>query len=414
MPKRKYYRKIYPRKALFPKEKIRYFFLFLKLVVFLFLAFFIFTASLFIYYAKGFPRPEIFTERQLAQSTKIYDRTGQVLLYEIYGEEKRTVVPLSAVPQDLKNAVIATEDANFYHHFGVDPKGIIRAILSDLKIGKAVYGGSTIPQQLIRSTFLSSEKTAERKTREIVLALELDRRYSKDQILEWYLNQVPFGRNAYGVEAASQVYFKKSVSEISLAEAATLTALVKSPSYYSLKENDQELMARKDYVLNRMENMGYISKDAAESTKKEEVKIADVSQPIKAPHFVMYVKDYLESKYGEEFLKERGLKVFTSLDWNYNKRQKKQSKQVQKIMKNTGLLIVLWLHWIPKPEKSWLWSARKIILGNPIQKAVRREKTASSSPTPTLLSWVVSPVLLLNPLFMPPPLKRATMITTSL
>jgi penicillin-binding protein 1A len=316
MPRRKYYRKIYPRDPLISQSKKRRFFLALKIFVFLILAFFIFSASLFIYYAKDFPRPEIFTERQLAQSTKIYDRTGKVLLYEIYGEEKRTVVPLNAVPNNLKNAVVATEDANFYHHFGVDPKGLVRAILADLKIGEPIYGGSTIPQQLIRSTFLTTEKTAERKTREIVLALELDRRYSKDQILGWYLNQIPFGRNAYGVEAASQVYFKKSVSEISLSEAATLTALIKAPSFYSVKENMQELFDRKNYVLNRMEILGFITDAEAEKAKKEDIKFADVIQPIKAPHFVMYIKDYLEEMYGEQFLKENGLSVFTSLDWD--------------------------------------------------------------------------------------------------
>jgi 1A family penicillin-binding protein len=238
------------------------------------------------------------------------------LLYEIYGEEKRTIVPLKAVPDSLKNAVVATEDANFYHHFGIDIKGIIRAVLSDLKIGKAVYGGSTIPQQLIRSTFLSSEKTVERKIREIVLALELDRRYSKDQILEWYLNQIPFGRNTYGVEASSQAYFKKSVSEISLAEAATLTALIQAPSYYSLKEHEQELLERKDYVLDRMKSVGFITKEETAKAKEEKIALADVLQPIKAPHFVIYIKDYLEEKYGEQFLKENGLSVFTSLDWD--------------------------------------------------------------------------------------------------
>lgn len=333
MPRRKYYRKIYPRKSLSSKKRGGYFFLFLKLFTFLFLAFFISAAFLFIYYAKDFPRPEKFTERQLAQSTKIYDRTGKTLLYEIYGEEKRTVVSLKEIPDYLQKAVIATEDTNFYKHFGVDPRGIIRAILSDLRIGKAIYGGSTIPQQLIRSTFLTSEKTAERKTREIVLALELDRRYSKDQILEWYLNQIPFGQNAYGVEAASEVYFKKPVSEISLAEAATLTALIKAPSYYSLydEERKQELLGRKDYVLDRMEGLGFITKGETEEAKKEEVRFSDIIQPIKAPHFVLYVKNYLESKYGEEFLKERGLRVFTSLDWGL---QQSAEKAVETGAKN--------------------------------------------------------------------------------
>lgn len=317
MAKRKYYRKTYPRESFFSATKKRYFFLFLKIFVFLFLAFFISVTSLFIYYAKDFPRPEKFTERQLAQSTKIYDRTGKTLLYEIYGEEKRTVVPLSAVPDNLKNAVIATEDANFYHHFGVDPKGIARAIIADLKLGEAAYGGSTIPQQLIRSTFLTLEKSAERKTREIVLALELDRRYSKDQILEWYLNQIPFGQNAYGVEAASQTYFKKSVSEVSLAESAILTALIQKPSYLSpYGEHKQELLERKNYVLSRMEGLGFITKEEAEKTKKEEINFVDIAKPIKAPHFVLYIKDYLKAEYGEDFLREKGFRVFTSLDWD--------------------------------------------------------------------------------------------------
>jgi len=332
MPKRKYYRKIYPRKSFLRPEKKGLVFVFLKIFFFSFLALFLSVVSLFLYYAKDFPRPEVFAERQLFQSTKIYDRTGKVLLYEIYGEEKRTVVSLEKIPDHLKKAVIATEDANFYSHFGVDPRGIVRAVLSDLKIGQPLYGGSTIPQQLIRSTFLTSKKTAERKTREIVLALELDRRYSKDQILEWYLNQVPFGQNAYGAEAASQTYFKKSVSEISLAEAAVLTALIKAPSYFSpYGEHKNELLGRKDYVLDRMEGLGFISQEDKEKAKKEEIKFAEILQPIKAPHFVFYVKDYLESKYGEDFLKERGLRVYTSLDWEL---QEIAEKAIEKGAKN--------------------------------------------------------------------------------
>lgn len=322
MPERKYHRKIYKERVPILLKERRALKLFLKIFFSSLFVLMLFLLSVFIFYAKDFPRPEKFTERQLLQSTKIYDRTGTILLYEIYGEEKRTVVLLSAVPDYLKNAVIATEDANFYHHLGVDFKGIARAVLSDLKLGKPAYGGSTIPQQLIRSTFLSTQKTAERKVREIVLALELDRRYSKDQILEWYLNQIPFGQNAYGVEAASQTYFKKSVSEISLSEAAVLAALIQAPSRLSPYDenknliNNTELLARKDYVLNRMEKLGYVSKEEKEKAQKEEIKFSSILQPIKAPHFVMYVKDYLESKYGVEFLRENGLKVYTTLDWS--------------------------------------------------------------------------------------------------
>ena len=198
MAKRRIYRKTYQRKKRAKKRtnldsiiKIAKLFFYCSLFVILFSLF------LFIYYGKDLPRPEKFSEKQFIQSTKIYDRTGEIVLYDIYGEEKRTYVSLNEMPEHLKQAVIATEDANFYNHFGIDIPGIIRSILADLKIGRPVYGGSTIPQQLIRSSFLSLEKTAQRKIREVILALELDRRYSKDQILEWYINQVPFGSKAY-------------------------------------------------------------------------------------------------------------------------------------------------------------------------------------------------------------------------
>ncbi|XOB46732.1 MAG: transglycosylase domain-containing protein [Candidatus Nealsonbacteria bacterium] len=312
MPKRKYYRKTYKK----TKKKKGGINLIIKLIFFCFLFSAFCFLFLFIYYAKDFPRPEIFTERQLAQSTKIYDKTGQILLYEIYGEEKRTWVSLDSIPYYLKQAVISAEDANFYNHFGVDLKGIIRAVLADLKIGRLVYGGSTIPQQLIRSTFLSLEKTPERKFREIILSLELDRRYSKNEILEWYLNQVPFGQNAYGAEAASQTYFNKSVSEISVSESAVLAALVQAPYRLSpYGENKDNLLVRKDYVLDRMVKEGFLSKEKADESKKEEISFIEKSVQIKAPYFTLWVKQQLEKKYSEEFLRKKGLKIYTSLNW---------------------------------------------------------------------------------------------------
>lgn len=310
MPERKYHRKIYQKSKKGLKFIFKSLFFFIVVVV-LFLIFS--TFSLFIYYAKDLPRPEKFIERELFQSTKIYDRTGQILLYEIYGEEKREWVPLEKIPDFLKKAVIATEDANFYQHFGIDLKGITHAVLANLKIKKPLYGGSTIPQQLVRSTFLTLEKTPQRKIREIILALELDRRYSKDQILEWYLNQIPFGRNAYGVQSASQAYFKKNVWEISLPEAAILAALIKAPSVYST--NLEELLNRKNYVLNRMASEGFLKPEEAEIAKKEEIKIIEPSQSILAPHFTLWVKQLLEEKYGKSFLEQKGLKIYTTLDW---------------------------------------------------------------------------------------------------
>ncbi len=292
-------------------------FFFFKIFFFCVFGVFLLVLFLFFYFAKDLPRPEIFFERELPQSTKIYDRTGQILLYEIFGEERRTFVSLEKIPDYLRKAVIAVEDANFYKHFGVEPKAILRAILTDLRIKKPIYGASTIPQQLIRSTFLSLEKTPQRKIREIILAIELDRRYSKDQILEWYLNQVPFGQNAYGVEAASQTYFGKSVSELTLAEAATLAALIKAPAKLSPydEQGKKELMKRKNYVLERMVEEGFITKQQAEEAKKEVLNFKEKKIEILAPYFTLWVKEILEEKYGKEFVATKGLKVYTTLDF---------------------------------------------------------------------------------------------------
>ncbi len=273
-------------------------------------------ALFFIYYAKDLPRPEVFTERSFVLPTQIYDREGKVLLYQIYGEEKRIIISLDQAPEHLKNAVIVAEDADFYHHFGLDLRGILRSILNNLRIGKAVYGGSTISQQLIRSSFLTLDKTAQRKIKEIILTLELERRYSKDQILEFYLNQIPFGSNAYGVEAASQTFFNKSVSQLSLAEAALLASLIQGPSRLSpYGSHVNDLLARKNYVLDRLAEKKYISAAEAAEAKEEVLNFAGVRQPIKAPHLALYVKDYLEERYPDYFLKEKGLKVYTTIDW---------------------------------------------------------------------------------------------------
>ncbi len=311
MVKRKLNRRIYRE----DKKKKKVFFVFKFLTVSLFLLIF-FLLGVFVFFAKDLPRPEKFTEKQFVQSTKIYDRTGEVLLYEIYGEEKRTLVSLEKVPEFLKQAVVVTEDVNFYHHFGIDFNGIIRSILINLKIKEPIYGGSTLPQQLIRSTFFSTEKTAERKIREIVLALELDRRYSKEQILGWYLNQVPFGSNSYGVEAASQTYFEKSVTDLSLPEAAALAAIIQGPSYLSpYGPNKEKLLERKDYVLERMVEEGFLIREEAEKAKQEDLKFSEKSVQIKAPYFTLWVKQLIEEKYNEDYLRREGLKIYTSLDW---------------------------------------------------------------------------------------------------
>ncbi|MBU2539708.1 PBP1A family penicillin-binding protein [Patescibacteria group bacterium] len=291
-----------------------------KYAFFLFVLSVLFVLVLFIYYSRDLPRPENFTEKPFIQSTKIYDKTGKILLYDIYGEERREIVSLTQISENFKKAILASEDSRFYQHHGVDLIGIARAILIDLKLKSPSQGASTITQQLIRSSFLTMKKTAERKIQEIILALELERKYSKDQILEWYLNQIPFGDNSYGIEAASQTFFKKASSDLSIPESATLAAMVSAPSYYSpYGPNRQKLLLRKDYILNRMAALDYITQEQLKTALSEEIVFADASKAIKAPHFVFYVKSYLTKEYGEDYLREKGLKVYTSLDWDVQK-----------------------------------------------------------------------------------------------
>ena len=308
MARRKIKRKLFARHK---KWKLA-----LKITLGCFLFSVAFFSFLFLYFAKDLPRPEVFTEKPFVLPTKIYDRTGEVLLYQIFDEEKRTVVGLDRVSDNLKHAIIAAEDANFYRHFGLDFGGIFRSIIKNIQIGEPIYGGSTLSQQLIRSSFLTPDKTIKRKVKEVILTLELERRYSKDKILEFYLNQVPFGSNAYGVEAAAQTYFNKSAAEVSLEEAALLASLIQAPSYLSPYGSHQsELLARKNYILNRMAELEYVSRQEADEAKSKKINFAKVRHPIKAPHFVLYIKEYLENNYSDYFLKTQGLKVYTTLDW---------------------------------------------------------------------------------------------------
>ncbi len=273
-------------------------------------------ALLFVWIAKDLPRPEHFTEREIDKTTKIFDKSGETTLYTIHGEEKRTPVKLSDMSPHLKKAVIATEDADFYNHRGVDMEGVFRSVWLNVKIGDLQYGGSTISQQLIRSSFLTMEKSIQRKVRELILTLELERRYSKDQILGWYLNQVPFGNNAYGAQAAAETLFDKDASDLTIEESAVLAALIKAPSYFSpYGPHKQELLARKDYVIERMAEENYIAQEKADEIKDRSISFADPDANIKAPHFTLYVKDILEQRYGADYLKRKGLRVYTTLDW---------------------------------------------------------------------------------------------------
>jgi 1A family penicillin-binding protein len=257
--------------------------------------------------------------RAIAPSTKIYDRYGR-LLYEIIDPHagKHTPLPLDEIPLHLRQATIATEDANFYTNPGVDFRAILRALIINLRGGEVISGGSTITQQLARNLLLSPEervqRTLTRKLRESILAWRLARTYSKDEILALYLNETYYGNLAYGVEAAAQTYFGKSVGELDLAECALLAGLPQSPATYNPLENPQAAKRRQAVVLELMVKNGYISEEEARLAKEEQLRFAAVPFPIRAPHFVMYVWGLLEKRFGPEELYRRGLEVYTTLD----------------------------------------------------------------------------------------------------
>lgn len=290
---------------------------FIQAILILLLAGVVLALTLFLYYTHDFPRPDKFVRTTAAQPTRIYDRDGEVLLYNVFGEENRLIVPLEEISEYAQQAVIALEDARFYEHQGVDARGIVRAILTDLKLRRPAEGASTISQQLIRSHFLTTERTAERKVREVLLTLELERQYSKDEILEWYLNQVPFGSNFYGIESASQGFFNKSASQLTLGESATLAALIQAPSALSpYRGNLERLVSRQQHTLNRMALLEFISQEELTQTQEEEINFNEIIHSLKAPHFTLQVLQQLEDMYGRSRLERDGLKVYTTLDWN--------------------------------------------------------------------------------------------------
>lgn len=297
-----------------------------KLILKLFLIFlgiFIIGAvGLLAYIAKDLPSPGKINKRFIAESTKIYDRTGTHLLYDIHNEEKRTIIPFSEMPESIRYATIAIEDQNFYSHRGIQFKSILRAALKDVVNLGAAQGGSTITQQLIKNSLLTSERTFTRKIKEVILAIELEQKFSKDEILEMYLNEIPYGSNAYGVEAAAQTFFGKHAKEITLDEAALLASLPKAPTHYSpFGSHPEELKSRQEYALQRMFELGYITEEQANEAAKINIlaRVLPNREKIEAPHFVMYVKEYLETKYGRQTIEEGGLKVYSTLDWDKQK-----------------------------------------------------------------------------------------------
>lgn len=287
------------------------------------------------FFARNLPSPTKLTDRNVQQSTKIFDRHGE-LLYNVYGDQNRTLVTLDKIPQDLKNATISIEDKNFYKNHGFDFVGILRAV-KDLLIEHRVTGGSTITQQLVKKALLSDERTITRKIKEFILAVQIDRRYSKDEILQIYLNEIPYGGTAWGVQAASQQYFAKDVSKLTLTESAVIAGLPQSPSLYSPFSSDSKAyIGRTKDVLKAMRENNYINSDQEKKALEElpNLKFAQFGQDIKAPHFSLYVKKLLEEKYGEQMVLQGGLQVTTSLDLKVQEMAQKKVREVVASQKN--------------------------------------------------------------------------------
>lgn len=294
-------------RKLFSAKKI---FLILALIS---LATIIGVGAFYFYFLKDLPSPTRLSKSTQSYSTQIYDRNGE-LLYTIYSNRNQTFVPLKSIPKTLSLATIAIEDKDFYKHGAVDFRAILRALYSII-FHKQIQGGSTLTQQLVKNGLLTPERTLTRKIKELVLAVIVEFKYSKDKILEMYLNQVPYGGTSYGVEAAAQTYFGKQVKDITLPEQAYLAGLPEAPSTFSPLGSHPELgKERGKEVLRKMLEQGYINKKEFNKAIAEELHFQKITNPIKAPHFVLYIKELLVEKYGEQTVEQGGLKVYTSLD----------------------------------------------------------------------------------------------------
>lgn len=284
---------------------LRYWYLSIPILVLL--------GAFYMYILKDLPSPTRLSSKTTPQSSQIFDRNGK-LLYTIYTDRNQTFVPLSQIPKSVQQATIAVEDKDFYRHGPIDIRGIIRAAYSTL-VHKELQGGSTLTQQLVKTTLLTQDRTVQRKIKEILLSFATEILYSKDRILEMYLNQVPYGGTTYGVSSAARTHFGKDIKDVTLAQAAFLAGLPEAPSTFSPFGTHPELgKERQIEILRKMREQKYITPDDEKKAGAEELAFQKISSVIKAPHFVFYIKDLLIKKYGTEIVAQGGLNVKTSLD----------------------------------------------------------------------------------------------------
>lgn len=323
----------------------------IDLFIFGFAAFIILVAGVLVWVSTlEIPDLSAFEERRVLQSTKIYDRTGEVVLYDLNQDVRRTIIPFEEISRHIKNATVAIEDDQFYNHIGIDIRAIIRAAVSNFTSGDLLggQGGSTITQQVIKNSVLDRDKKLSRKVKEAILSIKLEQIMEKEEILAVYLNESPYGGTIYGVEEASQAFFGKHASELTLPEAAYLAAIPQAPTYYSPYGNNRDALdQRQKLVLERMRLNGFITVEEYEEAKDVEVEFQPQAVTgIRAPHFVMYVVEQLAERFGEEAMAEQGFRVITTLDWELQKEaerivaEKAESNTEKFNASNAGLVAV--------------------------------------------------------------------------
>ncbi len=286
---------------------------FLSLFLLILFSGFVGAGFIFFHYSKDLPDVLSLREYQPSTITQVYSDQDD-LIAEFY-IEKRIIVPLKTIPKQLKQATLAVEDSNFRSHFGIDPKAIFRAFLTNIQAGHVVEGGSTITQQLAKTLFLSSERSLERKIREAILSVRMELVFTKDEILEMYLNNIYYGHGSYGVEAAARTYFGKSVKDLTLGQCATLAALPKAPNNYSPYRYPEKAHKRRNHVLKRMAILKNITRKEKEAAAKAPFQLGQITDMLnKAPYFVEHIRQFLEENYGSNKLYRDGLKVHTTLN----------------------------------------------------------------------------------------------------
>lgn len=311
-----------------------------KLSIYGFLAGLVFAAGLFYYYSRDLPDYHTLESYYPPAVTRLYSADG--VLIEEYAREYRVFVPIDTIPKSLKDAFIAAEDRNFYEHLGVDIPGIIRAALANvgrILKGRRMEGGSTITQQVVKHFFLTSEQSLARKIKEAILSYRITRTYTKDQILELYLNQIYLGKGAYGVAAAANAYFNKSIDELNLPESAMLAALPKSPSSFDPEKRYERVLSRRNYVINRMVEEGYVTREIADSAIETPIVLQkrDRTKTISADYFAETVRTKIIELFGKEMFYTGGLTVITTMDSNYQKQaQKSLRKSLQEYDRRKG------------------------------------------------------------------------------